>query len=37
MTAEAEFVPESAAGTVTLTYELDSSALAGETIVVLRI
>ena len=34
VTAEAEFVPESAAGTVTLTYELDSSALAGETIVV---
>ena len=34
VTAEAEFTPESADGTVELTYTLDASALAGTTIVV---
>ena len=34
VTAEAEFIPESADGTVELTYTLDASALAGTTIVV---
>ena len=34
VTAEAEFTPESADGTVELTYTLDASALAGATIVV---
>ena len=32
VTAEAEFTPESADGTVELTYTLDASALAGTTI-----
>ena len=34
VTAEAEFTPESASGTVELTYTLDASTLAGATIVV---
>ena len=34
VTAEVEFTPESASGTVELTYTLDASALAGTTIVV---
>ena len=34
VTAEVEFTPESADGTVELTYTLDASALAGTTIVV---
>lgn len=34
ITAEVEFIPESADGTVELTYTLDASALAGTTIVV---
>ena len=34
ITAEVEFTPEAADGTVELTYTLDASALAGTTIVV---
>ena len=34
VTAEVEFTPEAAGGTVELTYTLDASALAGTTIVV---
>ena len=37
VTAEVEFTPESADGTVELTYTLDASALAGTTIVVFEI